>query len=66
MQSIKTTATIVIACQTANAISIDRVKQLTVKRNGELFSMESMIEDKREILAFDEIIDSKNGTISQI
>ena len=39
MQGIKTTAAIVMACQTANAISLDRVKQISVKRGGEMYSM---------------------------
>ena len=49
MQSMKTTAALLIACQTANAISLERVKQLSVRRGNDIYSMEAMINDKMEI-----------------
>jgi hypothetical protein len=66
MQSMKTTAALLLACQTANAISLERVKQLSVRRGNNLFAMEAMINDRMEIQPQDEIIDAENGTITVV
>jgi len=65
MQSMKTTAALVMALQTANAISLDRVEQLTVRRGDNSYSMASMIENKETILPFDEIYDAGNRTVTR-
>jgi len=66
MQGIKTTTAILMACQTANAISIDRVQQLSVRRGQELYSMQDMIENDQDILPFDEIYDHEYKTVTKV
>ena len=66
MQSMKTSAALLLACQTVNAISLERVKQLSVRRGNDLYSMEAMINDKMEIQPQDQIIDAESGTITVI
>ena len=62
----KTSAALLLACQTVNAISLERVKQLSVRRGNDLYSMEAMINDKMEIQPQDQIIDAESGTITVI
>ena len=66
MQSMKTSAALLLACQTVNAISLERVKQLSVRRGNDLYSMEAMINEKMEIQPQDQIIDAESGTITVI
>jgi len=66
MVSIKTVAALVVACQMAKAVDLERVQQTTVLRNGELHSLESMIEDKIALQPFDVIHDAKTGKVNQI
>lgn len=66
MQSMKTTAALLLACQTANAISLERVKQLSVRRGNDIYSMEAMINDKMEIQPQDVIIDAAEGKITTV
>lgn len=62
----KTSAALLLACQTVNAISLERVKQLSVRRGNDLYSMEAMINEKMEIQPQDQIIDAESGTITVI
>ena len=55
-----------LSCQTANAISLESVEQLSVRRGNDIYSLEAMIKDKMEIQPQDVIIDAAEGKITTV